>query len=495
MLMLRKIVGCLFGAVMCISCTREVLDVSVTNEVISSDYIGNGAEWDPYDEAVSWGCDVSEEDWRTLTSRIDVMGMGYVRCMINSRFLYWDAAREEYVRDRNIDRLEKVLRYCQDHGITVMYGEFNPPEPRMRDSQEWVKMSVNYLDHLVNGLGFDCIRHFVIFNEPDGDWASTNGDYGLWLSMVRRFDEEMGRYPGLKEKVSLAAPDVVVHWVHPETGLTADDWIRRTVEDMDELVGIYDVHAYPGQTEVRDGSYARRLKALREAVPAGKRMILGEAGFKYDKPGDELLLQENLARAEAHPYAGGADSNMMVYDHFYGLDMALLAMDVMNSGYSGMAVWMLDDAAHSVGDVGRPDNIKVWGFWNTLGEEVFGCPEEEAVRPWYWAWTLMCRCFPKGCDILTVEPCGEESVRMCAAEKDGRQTFAVVNWAEKDRRIRLAMPERFEDASVYVYEEGRAVYDGKGWLVASDSGLCGEHLVLDVPASSLVIITDMNVQD
>lgn len=93
MLMLRKMMGCMLGAVMCFSCTREVLDVKVTDEVISSDYIGNGAEWDPYDEAVSWGFDVSEEDWRMLTSRIDVMGMGYVRCMINSRFLYWDAAR------------------------------------------------------------------------------------------------------------------------------------------------------------------------------------------------------------------------------------------------------------------------------------------------------------------------------------------------------------------------------------------------------------------
>lgn len=68
-------------------------------------------------------------------------------------------------------------------------------------------MSVDYLNHLVNVLGFDCIRYFVIFNEPDGYWATTDGDYELWKSMALRFDAQMQKYPGLKEKVSLAAPD------------------------------------------------------------------------------------------------------------------------------------------------------------------------------------------------------------------------------------------------------------------------------------------------
>lgn len=490
--MLKNFALTFLCAAMTVSCIEKtVLKVRVTDEVINHDYIGNGAEWDPYDEAVSWGCDVSDEDWNTLFARVDVMGMGYVRCMINSPYLYWDAERSEYAQDRNIGKLTKILQYCQDNGITVVYGEFNPPAPSMKDSRQWVEMSVKYLDHLVNGLGFDCIRYFVIFNEPDGDWATTDGDLDLWLSMARRFDEEMAGYPALKEKVSLAAPDAVVHWVHPETGLTAMDWIGRTAAEIDDIVGIYDVHAYPGQTEVRDGSYAAKLKALRDAVPQGKRIILGEAGFKYENPEDSLLLEDNNARAETHPYAGGLDSNMMVYDHFYGLDMSMLAMDVMNNGYSGMAVWMLDDAAHSVGDTGRPDAVKVWGFWNILGEEVFGRPEDESVRPWYWAWSLMCRFFPKGCNILAVESGEAECVRMCAAEKDGCMTFAVVNWSDQGRELELKLPCPLENAYVYVYEEDNITYDGSGAPVPAVKGLSGASVTFVLPACSMVLITDM----
>ena len=472
-------------------CCRKEIPVVVTSRVVNADYIGNGAEWDPYDEALSWGSDLSEEDWQTLFARVDILDMGYVRCMINSPFLYWDAERGEYDRTRNSKKLIRILQYCKDNDIAVVYGEFNPPAPEMKDSQKWVEMSVNYLNWLVVEQGLDCIRYFVIFNEPDGDWATTDGDYELWRSMALRFDAEMDRYPGLKEKVTLAAPDAVVHWVHPVTGLAAADWVSRTVEDLDSIVGIYDVHAYPGQAEVRDGRYAEKLKALRSLVPEGKRIILGEAGFKYENPEDSLLMNETMRRAEAHEFAGGIDSNMMVYDHFYGLDMSLLAMDVMNNGYSGMAVWMLDDAGHSVGDTGRSDNIKVWGFWNILGKEVFGDSSEEDVRPWFWAWSLMCRYFPAGCDILMVEAPEVDSLRMCASCKDGAHTLAAVNWSETDCRMTVSFPSSLQDARLYVYEEGKCSYDEDGLPSAREEGLCGHTRTIVIPSQSLVVLTDM----
>lgn len=78
---------------------------------------------------------------------------------------------------------------------------------------------------------------------------------------------------------------------------------------------------------------------------------------------------------------------MLCYDYFYGLDMPLLAMEVMNGGYSGMAVWMLDDAMHSSGDSGKTEDVKIWGMWNILGEEVFNKPDEEQIRPWFYTWS------------------------------------------------------------------------------------------------------------
>ena len=473
-------------------CRTSDFEVKVTGNVINQDYIGNGAEWDPYDEAIVWGTDLSEADWAVLYERVEPMRMGYVRCMINSPFLYWDATSRRYDKTRNIEKISRILQYCQDNGITVVYGEFNPPEPQMKDSMQWVEMSVDYLDHLVNVLGFDCIRYFVIFNEPDGHWAVTDGDYELWKSMALRFDAQMQKYPGLKEKVSLAAPDAVVHNVHSETGLSVEDWMKMTAGDLDDLVGIYDVHAYPGQQEVRSGSYLDKLKSLKALVPEGKRIILGEAGFKYENSEDSLLYKENRRRAEEHSYAGVEDCNMMVYDHFYGLDMALLAMDVMNSGFSGMAVWMLDDAAHSVGDSGLRENIKIWGFWNILGSEAFDMPSEEEIRPWYHAWTLMCRYFPKGCDIQEVECSAPSGIRVCASEMEDRHTVAMVNFSSDDVTADLTLPYTFSKARVYVYEDSFYEIGADGVLEPSVKGISGKSMKIKIPSQSLVLITDMD---
>ena len=85
--------------------------------------------------------------------------------MVGGQNLYYD--RGTYDRERNAASLLKLLSFCQDRGIEVIYGEFNPPDRSLKADDAWVKMSVDYLDWLVREKGFDCIRHFIIFNEPD----------------------------------------------------------------------------------------------------------------------------------------------------------------------------------------------------------------------------------------------------------------------------------------------------------------------------------------
>ena len=153
------------AAVALAGCTAgNIINVEVSSEVVSTDYVGNGVEWDPYDEALSWGSEVSGEDWAKLEERLDYMRPGYVRCMINSLFTYYDAAAGKYDRTRNIESLKRLLGYCQEHSVFVIFGEYNPPRWDMKGSEEWVRMSVDFLNYLVNDLGFDCIRQFVIFN-------------------------------------------------------------------------------------------------------------------------------------------------------------------------------------------------------------------------------------------------------------------------------------------------------------------------------------------
>ena len=437
-------------AALAVSCSQAVR-VSVSQEVINPAYLGNGVEWDPYDEALSWGSDLSDADWDTLYERLDFMRPQYVRCMINSPFTYFTGEGfDDHRNDRNI---KKLLEYCQSRGVMVVYGEYNPPTWEMKGAQEWVAASVRHLNDLVDGNGFTCIKHFVIFNEPDGDWASTNGDFAFWKEMVGRFQAEMDKYPGLQGKVDIAGPDAVIDYANRASPYDAEGWLKATVENVPEI-GIYDMHAYPGQRYVRSGEFGKTLERLRSLVD--KPIILGEAGYKYfSDPADSALAQEYWKRVEGHPFTKGSDCNMLVYDDFYALDMPLLLMSVMNAGFSGAAAWMLDDAMHSNGDSGKTEDIKLWGMWNILGSEVFGDPSQEKIRPWYYTWSLMCRHFPAGSRILKLNGSLPEGVAATAALlPDGSYSVAFVNFGDEDHSIDLALPVSAEGYSLKTYRTG-----------------------------------------
>ena len=432
-----------------VACSRPV-EVRVSQEVINPCYLGNGVEWDPYDEAVSWGHDLTEADWDTLYARLDYMKPQYVRCMINSPFTYYTGSGFEDTR--HADKLLKLLSYCQSRGVMVVYGEYNPPAWEMKGSQEWVEASVRHLNYLVDGQGFDCIRHFVIFNEPDGNWASTNGDFAFWKEMVRRFRAEMDKYPALKENVSLAGPDAVIDYRNPASPYDAAGWLKATVEEVPEI-GIYDMHAYPGQRYVRSGEFEKTLRQMKAL--ADKPIILGEAGFKYfSDPADSSLAKEYWRRVEGHPFTKGSDCNMLVYDTFYALDMAVMLCSVMNSGFSGAAAWMLDDAMHSNGDSGRTEDVKLWGMWNILGAEVFGDPSQEEIRPWYYTWSLMCRHFPAGSRILKLEASLPDGVSATAARTpSGTYSLAFVNVSDQPVELSVRLPEPCEGYSLQLFTD------------------------------------------
>jgi len=252
------------------------------------------------------------------------------------------------------------------------------------------------------------------------------------------------------------------------------------------MVGLYDIHAYPGQHQVRSGAFADALKSFK--VPEGKKLVLGEAGYKYWRPEDAALQAECDRRAATDKLTRGSDSQMLCGEFFYGLDLPLLAMDVMDGGLSGMAVWMLDDSMHSNGDSGRPEDLKVWGFWNILGEEVFGDASLEEPKPAYYSWSLMCRYFPRGCDILGIDAPQVDGLRMVAAGKDGHRTFAVVNYSDQPRVLDVQMP--LSDGVRYEYAEGTCLTDENGLPKPASVGLEGSSHRLSVPAQSFVLISD-----
>ena len=82
-------------------------------------------------------------------------------------------------------------------------------------------------------------------------------------------------------------------------------------------------------------------------------------------------------------------------------------LQTMRAGIGGVSAWDLDDSMHPQAKIAPTPanphayNLKVWGFWNTLGG-VMGKPEDENLRPWFYPWSLLCRSFPRGMKMVSV---------------------------------------------------------------------------------------------
>lgn len=153
----------------------------------------------------------------------------------------------------------------------------------------------------------------------------------------------------------------------------------------------------------------------------------------------------------------------------------------------------LDDAMHFKE---APDKLKIWGFWNIFGDEIFGAGEER-VRPWYYAWSLLCRTLRPGSDFFAADVRGAAGVKAVAAVKDGRRTVAVVNVSREPRRVRIECPgwKRFRQATRYRYGEGLMRTEGDHTLLPDATGLRIDFrsgAEYDMPGESMILLTEQN---
>ena len=453
-----------------------VIDAST---YVSRDYLGNGVQWDPYEMY-----DISDTDWQKIYYRLDFMKPQFIRMMHNT-----SGKMEDDIVDYEVglDHLTHLLDYCQRNGIVVMFGDWggrmvDPVEGTINETL--LKAAVQYVNFLINEKGYDCIKYFNLVNEPNGSWSQTKGNYALWGRAVRFFWEEVKRV-GLDDKLSMAAPDVAI-WTSGET-----NWISNTVNDLSDAVGIYDIHTYPSKSTVNSGKYADIIRAYKDAAPSDARIVMGEIGFKYIEPEDAEYQAENIRRAERVSHASKEDSQMLVYDYMYGTDMADAVFQTINAGYSGCVAWMLDDAMHFK----EPGKLKIWGFWNIFGDEFFGS-EHEVVRPWYYAWSLLCRFFPRGSDFYTVDVSGKDGVKAVAGVCGDKRTLAIVNVSKEERKVKVSSTDfpDMDNVWKYIYGEGLFSVAGDCTMRPVATGqnffpLRGEMLLMK--PESLIVLTEI----
>lgn len=414
------------------------------NECISNNYIGNGVQWDPYQLDYGHGkMSISKDDWQKLYGRLDNMKPGFIRIMINTPALY---DIDNKIIEKDSAGIYPILDYCQSRNITVMFGDWGGSLVNSKSdtiNTRIIDMAINHLLFLIKKRGYDCIKYYNFVNEPNGWWSSTKGNFNLWSKGMKYFTGQLNQ-SGLSEYIKMAAPDVAI-WTDEDCW-----WIEESAKLYNDNIGVYDIHTYPSKYTVNSGEFYDIVKSYREVTPADKRIIMGEIGLKYVHPSDSVLNMENIRRASEKQYASVEDSQMSVYDFSYGINTADALIQTVSAGYSGAIAWMLDDAMHSNE---RPDKLKIWGFWNILGDEFFGTNDEN-IRPWYYSWSLLCRCMPPGSDVLK-SITQNRKCRVCFLKSDDRHSIFMLNpnSEDVDVTIKAVTDLCISNANLYLYDE------------------------------------------
>lgn len=480
--LLMTLVGCGFST----SATGQVIVSLDSATVISRGYVGNGVQWDPYCLDYGHGrFEISDEDMAKIYNRLDFMKPGLVRMMINASSLTDKSGNPDF--GRYYDSVKPLLKYCRTRGVGVVFGDWGGSLINWKDkqiNQKNISNVVAFVRYLLDEKKMDCIRYFNFVNEPNGYWSAANGDFTLWQDGMKIIHAEMKKQ-GIASRISLIGPDAAI-WTKDETW-----WVERSASEIGNMIGLYDIHTYPSKFTVNTNQYHDIIKAYRDRVPAGHKIIMGEIGLKYVAPEDKALNELNIARAKATEHASIEDSQMSVYDFSYGIDMADALIQTLHAGYSGTVAWMLDDAMHNNE---APDKLKIWGFWNIFGDEFFGS-EQEKVRPWFYAWSMLCSAIPQGCEILTAKSDTPKAIKSALARKNGKYSLILLNITDANLRVTISgtpLP-KLPGCKLSVYSE-QALCNLKEEL-----SVPGEKTVetpntgdtIDVPAKSLVIISNM----
>ena len=468
-------------------------------------FLGFGVQWSAY----PW-FDITDDDWARVEKRLDFMRPPIVRLMTRA-YKYctgYDAAGKP-VYDWNSPRMLKIYRlldYCEKRKIEVILGEWDDPasdEDRQDpagdklqsyDIQEtdprWSVLICDMIEHLQKVKGYTCLKYYNLINEPNGSWSAC-GDFPKWKIAIENLHAEFKKR-GLDRSLLIIGPDA--------NSQKDYYWLDLSVLKMPGLIGVYDLHEYANFRDVESGWLGRLFHSKRVFVnkfdPQGakKPFIMGEiglsAGYRDGKPVQPM---------------GGKDSQPYIYDFNYGVWMADFNTQVALAGMDATIAWAVDDAMHMEKSTNsswpKLDNVtfKKWGFWNSMAEEI-GHPDDAAIRPWFYTWSLQSRCFPRGCRFVEVPDPQRPGLRVAAARFERGATrhwsFVVVNDADEAREVVLRAPSAGVLPRLFRYhyfDQDRPV-DPDGFPVVKHVDKLADPaagLAVSLPSRGVVILTTL----
>jgi hypothetical protein len=499
----------LFIGLMWFSCKSQNTSLAALiqpDKIISKEFIGNGIEISAYPHAdaanAEWGKLMTDAKWEKVFERVSYINPKIVRVMdqANWRYLQGFDAFGNPILDFESEQMKglyKLLDYCQKNKIIVILGEWGQPY-KVHDTHlklensfsgandpKWIALIIKNLNYLITVKKYTCIKYYNLVNEPNGSWATTDGDWTQWKEGIAMLHQSI-KEAGLGKDISIIGPDSTPY-DNPKSKYKGFDWAKQAVLQIPEFLSAYDVHDYPSKESIRYGEFQETYTALIKYADSLERkpFILGELG---------VTGASSSKKNDGDQYTS-KDSQLSVYDYDYGVDMADALIQSLNSGFDAVIAWDLDDAMHTLDDKGDKHQLKRWGMFNILGEELTGKKEDSDLRPWFYTWSIMCRYFENDMKIVKIDNLNIENVRATAGiSPSGDITIAIVNNSNKHVNFNLDIKD-FQKEKIlkkYLYSENNRIVNKKGFPIPQKekTSLSSEKgIKVSIPEKSVILYT------
>ena len=469
------------------------------SNVVLQSFEGLGVEWGTYEDPNK----LTADSWERSLRIMDRLNPQAVRCMLNYDWFItnfddkgdsdktndtWEYNFSNKLMNNTID----VLRYCDDHDITVAFGCWNVPGDKKADEFDmftevtsdirWAKMTADIIDYLVNYQGIRCIKYFVNSNEPNytgvaGQSKNYNNTFEIWsqgvLNVRKALDDR-----GFKD-IKIVGGDTTGFEGTEEyfTGISKDKRLKKAVGD-------YGFHVYCPNRIIDSGDLAVRIKEV----------------YKKTKKNDGGLGKDRMPHIwEAGLFDGkdqATDSNAYIANFSYGLRMADYTLQCAIAGVSSIVYWDFDDGMHFLYPEGGQMISKGWGMFSSLSSD---SAEKQRLRPWYHSSVLLTNLMRSGSQVIDSganDPKYDEYFRSMGIIGPNNDYAGVVainrNIKAVTKTFRIA--EDFNDSGkvyVYIYNENE--------LKLGDDGFVKENKVMElslkdqieisIPSDTMVILS------
>ncbi|MGH3303316.1 MAG: hypothetical protein ACRDOK_16865 [Streptosporangiaceae bacterium] len=408
--------------------------------------------------AIPW----TNSAWALTTQRLAFLRPGLTR--INVYLGWFNPSGNLTSFDWNtwqMRNLDQVLSWYRASGLRVQIGMWHdvvdgpPDNPDVYTSKAWADVQAALLYRLVKVDGYGNIYGYAGLNEWDCQYMHPPAGFtwSQWQTATSNL------------RSAFTAAGLHTALIGPDTGCSGPSAPLRAAEDEPGALAAYEDHDYPTERQIISGEvesqYAPVVSRVDRADARRKPLYVAEMGvsdpdYTPDPP---------------------------IGSYAYGLDMFDYAVQALRSGAAGALAWCLD---------GFDDN-KNCGMWNISGND-----GGTALRPWFYAWSLLCRFFPPGATIYAMrEPA---QVRIAAARipignGSSSWTFALVNRLSTPQVVTLAMPGwRGGTFDEFVYSSSNRTVNASGFPVPRQQ-IVATHgkpltgLTVTVSPNSAVLLT------